>query len=672
MKNRVRTKKQLITELERLRKKTTEIIDSEKKIEDARLFAESVIATIREPLLVLDANLRVIMANRSFYRTFKTKPKETEGRFIYKLGEGEWNIPELRKLLENILPQNTSFENFEVEYTFKKVGKRTLLLNARRIYKKRGKTQLILLAIEDITEIKKTHQSIKHLNDVLKAIRKVNQLITHTESYDKLLRNVCKLLVDVIRYNVVCITYNNKIYKAGKQTQCRELLSFIQNIKTARKLVTRSLGENFVVISPIKKKDVYGTLYILSAKPFSREEKDLISEISSDIGYAIRSIHTSQIENDMRIALRESEEKYRTVVEHSNDGIVILQDGIIKFANRKLSELLGYKIEEGLNTPFEKYIDPEELPRVAKRYRDRLAGKKVPRVYETILRHKDGHRVYVDISVRVIRYKGEVAELGFLRDITERKKAEEELEIARRQLLHSQKMEAIGRLTSSISHEFNNLLLSIDGYIELISKGLQPDDIKQRFIKQIKKVTEHAKNLISQLLTFSRKHKFQLETVNINSIIKQMKEILERVTGKNIALILKLKPHIATVKVDRGQIEQVIMNMAINACDAMPDGGRLTISTDSHYLNTADYRRFHPRAYPGKFVSFSIADTGVGMEQDTIDYIFEPFFTTKEKSKGTGLGLSTAYGIIKQHKGWIDVKSEPGIGSTFTVYLPAV
>ena len=256
-------------------------------------------------------------------------------------------------------------------------------------------------------------------------------------------------------------------------------------------------------------------------------------------------------------------------------------------------------------------------------------------------------------------------------DITKRKQTEAEHQRLEEQLMQSQKMESIGLLAGGVAHDFNNLLAVILGYGELLLRQL-PAGSKQRSIaSSIMEAGERAKLLTKQLLAFSRKQVLEVKDLNLNEAIHNIEKMIRRLLGEDITIHIRTKPDIGYIKADSSQLEQVILNLCVNARDAMPNGGTLTIETDSIVLDK-HYTANHPEVKPGLYTMLSISDTGCGMEEEIRLKIFDPFFTTKNKGKGTGLGLSTAYGIVKQHGGEIWVYSEPGKGSTFKVYLPQI
>ncbi|MBI4186725.1 MAG: response regulator [Chloroflexi bacterium] len=252
----------------------------------------------------------------------------------------------------------------------------------------------------------------------------------------------------------------------------------------------------------------------------------------------------------------------------------------------------------------------------------------------------------------------------------ERKRAEEEREKIQFRLRESQKMEAIGRLAGGVAHDFNNVLTAITVGSEMLLGDLSSGDPKRQDVEEIQKAAERATSLTRQLLTFSRRQMVEVKLLDVNFIISDMDKMLRRLIGEDVQLDTMLEPKLNSIKADNGSIEQVIMNIVVNASDAMPDGGKITVRTENVTLNEKDIA-FIAEAKPGDFVRLSITDTGTGMDKETMEHIFEPFFTTKAKGQGTGLGLSTVYGIIKQIDGWVNVYSEPGQGTTFRVYIPA-
>ncbi len=363
-------------------------------------------------------------------------------------------------------------------------------------------------------------------------------------------------------------------------------------------------------------------------------------------------------------ALRESEEKYRMVVEHANDAVFIAQDSVIRFLTARLSEITGYSAQEIQVKHISDLIAPEDRDWVFERYQRRLKGEEVPTPYEFRILTSTGKVRWVDINAVLIEWEGRPATLNFLRDITARRQMEAAL-------VHAQKMEAVGTLAGGVAHDFNNLLQGILGYSELLLLNKATEEKGGRELREILHAAGRGAELARQLLTFSRKVESRLKPVDLNREVLNVAQLLQRTIPKMIEIELRLAPGLRRVNADANQIEQVLMNLAVNAKDAMPDGGRLTIETANVTLDE-EYCRSHLGAVPGEHLLLSVTDNGCGMTKETLDHIFEPFYTTKGVGKGTGLGLAMVYGIVKSHNGYIMCYSEIGSGTTFKIYLPAV
>jgi PAS domain S-box-containing protein len=361
-------------------------------------------------------------------------------------------------------------------------------------------------------------------------------------------------------------------------------------------------------------------------------------------------------------AMQESEEKYRTLVENATEAIFIAQDGAIKFPNPKTLEIIGHQGEQWSDRPFIDFIHPEDRGMVAEMHRRRLSGdKNLPTTYSFRVVSKTGKEFVVDLNAVMINWEGRPATLNFVRDLTEQKK----LEIS---LYQAQKMQAIGTLAGGIAHDFNNLLMGIQGRASLMLADLDHSHTYFEHLKGIEEYVKSATDLTRQLLGFARGGKYEVAPANLNDIIQQSSKMFGR-TKREITINLKLEPNLWTSEIDRRQIEQVLLNLYVNAWQAMPGGGELYLQTANVCLD-GNFAISH-EVKPGKYIKISVTDSGLGMDQSTKARIFEPFFTTKEMGRGTGLGLASAYGIIKNHNGVITVYSEIGTGTTFNVYLPA-
>jgi two-component system, cell cycle sensor histidine kinase and response regulator CckA len=334
------------------------------------------------------------------------------------------------------------------------------------------------------------------------------------------------------------------------------------------------------------------------------------------------------------------------------------------YVSENVKALVGWKSSQFLANPrfWIKRVHPKDRRRVLKRME--LPWPQDRQSYEYRFLAQDGAYRWMHDDLKVVRdLEGQPVEIvGAWVDITERKTLES-------QLIQAQKMEAVGRLAGGVAHDFNNLLMAIMGYGELIRTSLMQDDPLYHYSEDILKATERAASLTQQLLTFSRRQIMQPQVLNLNGVVADLEKMLRRLIGEHIDLEIVAGRNLGSVKADPGQIGQIIMNLAVNARDAMPTGGRLTLETAN--LELAVSHQTHLEAVPpGRYVRLTVRDTGEGMDAATVKHIFEPFFTTKEMGKGTGLGLPTVYGIVKQNHGYIEVDSRPGQGATFRIYLP--
>ena len=369
-------------------------------------------------------------------------------------------------------------------------------------------------------------------------------------------------------------------------------------------------------------------------------------------------------------ALLASEEKYRTLVDGANEGILVAQDGLLKFANHQAMELSGYLETELLEKPFSNFIHPDDHQLVADYYKKRLNGESAPSRYTFRMLNPDKSIRWIENSSVLIDWKGMPATLNFLTDISERKRLEKEKEQLQAQFLQAQKMEAIGTLAGGVAHDFNNLLTAISGFTTIAMGKIPESDAVQKDLRQVSTAATRAAGLTRQLLLFSRKQHMEPMPLDINATISRLLKMLARLIGENIVIETSLEKELWRILGDEGNIEQVLMNLSVNARDAMPEGGKLFIKSENVTIDE-EYCRTNKGTRPGCFVCLSVSDTGTGMDKLTQQRIFEPFFTTKGEGKGTGLGLSVVFGVVEQHKGWINVCSEIGHGATFKVFFPS-
>jgi PAS domain S-box-containing protein len=742
------------------------------EVDEAHEFAESVINTVREPLIALDQDLRVVNASRSFYVFFKVKPEETVGKLIYDLGNKQWDIPKLRDLLETILPDKATFENYEVEHDFITIGRRVMLLNARQIRRRQGKEQIILLAIEDITERKRLEDLLTEseeryrrlfetASDGIVLLEKREGHIVHAnpaaekmlgyskEEYaGKLLRDIGVPLdmsdfpaimqaldkSGILNYEDVPVKHrsgqyiNADIYLVdrAKLAQCNirdvsERKRALDALRESRQIFERVinaipvrvfwkninlvyLGRNaafardagFADLKDVIGKDDYqmgwrdqaelyrsddrkviesGSSKFLIEEPQTTPEGDTITLLTSKMpllsttGEIIGVLGTYMDITEFKRAeqaLLSSEKKFKDLLETINLIAVMLdRDGNITFCNDHFLHLTGRTMDEVLNRCwFDLYLPAEIREATRSLFTSGIAEGTIPAHDENLIITRDGNKKQIEWNHSVLwDAKGEVigvASIGI--DVTEHRKLED-------QLRHAQKMEAVGTLAGGIAHDFNNILNVIIGYGTMVMDKLEAGSPSKEQMNEVLVAADRAANLTKRLLIFSRKQVVDVKPVNINGLIIDLQKMLVRIISESIDFNLNLAGRPLMVLADAGQIEQVLVNLATNAKDAMQESGRLTIGTeladvDDEYVAAYGYGK------PGKYALITVADTGQGMDAETMKKIFEPFFTTKGIGVGTGLGLAISYGIIKQHSGYIKVYSEPGQGTVFKIYLP--
>lgn len=382
----------------------------------------------------------------------------------------------------------------------------------------------------------------------------------------------------------------------------------------------------------------------------------------------------------MEKALVESERRYRMIVENMHDVIMIVGlDLTEKYRSPSAARLTGHGPEELAGVPLQEQVTPESYALAEQVLGEELEKEFGPnhvdphrsRMLELEVYHKDGGIIWVEETATFLRDRDgkAVAILLAVRDITERKRLEEEKGKLEGQLIQAQKMETVGRLAGGVAHDFNNMLSVILGYVDLAKLSLVKEHPVLKDIVEIEKAAIRSRDITAQLLAFSRKQIISPTVLNLNDLIMNTKKSLGRLIGEDIDLRVHLEEEPWMIKFDPSQIEQIMVNLVVNARDAMPDGGKLTVET-KNIVADESYSRSHVGFTPGDYVQLSVSDNGTGMDRETMDHVFEPFFTTKEVGKGTGLGMATVYGIIKQNNGYINVYSEPGHGTTFTIYLP--
>ncbi len=452
-------------------------------------------------------------------------------------------------------------------------------------------------------------------------------------------------------------SYQTKVTLAGKPlyTNYKKIIPDLKDTAILRE------GVRGVAVIPISYEGIVMAVLLLSSHThdkFPANTRRSIETLAAEMGGAIARIKAQE-------TLQDSEEKYRELIESSNDGIYLLYKRGFHLVNNKFKEMFGVTLEDVRKPEFDfmELVSPKSKKFIEDRTKTLAAGEPLPPRYEFIGISKDGREMELDVSVSYIKYKDSIAVQGIIRDITERKQLE-------RQLQQAQKMEAVGKLAGGMAHDFNNMLQAISGYVQLMQRGVKPEH-SQKYLAEIETVVVRAADLVGRLLTFSRVTESKLNPVSLNNEVIQAVKILERTIPKTIKIETRLTSDLWLINGNANQFQQILLNLGTNAKDAMPDNGKIQIETENIILDET-YCKIHLGLKPGKYTVLKFSDTGVGMTKEVMARIFEPFYTTKKVGKGTGLGLCLVYGIVEAHRGKIICYSEPGLGTSFKIYLPAL
>jgi len=540
--------------------------------------------------------------------------------------------------------------------------------------------------IRDVTERRQAQERIEHLNAVLRAIREVNQLLVREKDRDRLVQGACDLLIDTRGYDsawVALLDEAGRVQTAATAGQGEHLAWILEELRGGRRpsCVERALPGGRVVVVGDPDVDcagcglaedhrkrsamtvrlhhqgrTHGLLSVCLPRHFSQveEEQTLFREVADDIAFGLSNL---ELENE----LRRSEARYRTLFNSASDAILIHDlEGRFLEVNGVACERLGYTRDELLQ------MGPSDIdaPEYADLVPDRVARLRAEGqlYFETAHVRRDGTRIPSELSSRIIDYEGKPAVLTIARDISQRKGLE-------RQLRQQERLAAMGRLAGGVAHDFNNLLAAI---ILNAQFALRADDLPPRAVDALQSIlqeSEHAADLVDQILDFTRRGMVESELIDLVELVERTAALLRRTLPENVRVVVDPAPQACVVEADRTRIHQALLNLAGNARDAMPDGGELRIRVGCVEVATGELPPVAGMA-PGDYACLSVADTGVGMDEEVLENLFEPFFTTKEAGQGTGLGLAQVYGIVKQHHGLIDVDTAVGEGTTFSIYLP--
>ncbi|MGE5340894.1 MAG: response regulator [Candidatus Omnitrophota bacterium] len=484
------------------------------------------------------------------------------------------------------------------------------------------------------------------------------------------LRRLIQKRLERERFSVEVVeTGKEAIDRLRELSQKILLLDYRLPDMTGNELISKLIQEGhsvpFVIMTGHGDERTAVEMMKLGARDYLVKDHSLLEVLPQVMEQVFAQVMTEKKLSEVRIALKESEERFKMLFNSGTDAIFVLEvkgevPGNFIEVNDVACTRLGYKRDELLQLTLKNIesIDDSEEDLFGK---ENLADKNFI-LYEAVQLTKDGDRICVENNARMFELNGKWVILCISRDITLRKQLEE-------QLRQAQKMEAIGKLAGGVAHDFNNLLTAIMGYSELLLVKMDENNPYRDVVEEIKKAGERAASLTQQLLAFSRKQMLKPRSVYLNRVVNGMEKMLKRIIGEDIQLISELAPNLHKIKADPGNLEQIILNLSVNAVDAMPSGGILKITTENKFIDD-EFVKVIPTSQTGIYVCLSISDNGHGIDKKIIPHIFEPFFTTKKT--GTGLGLSVVYGIIKQHNGWIHVESEPKGGSIFQIYFPAL
>ena len=575
----------------------------------------------------------------------------------------------------------------------------------------------------EIADLKRAQERTKHLNLVLRAVRNINQLITHEKDKGLLIKGACDILTRDRGYTNAWAAILDSEKKAiltaesGLGANFKPMASRLERgeLTVCVKKTIRNKGV-FLIEDPLHecsdcplsnlyagrtgvstrlehKGKVYGLLAVSVPLEFAqnKEELSLFKEAVDDIAFALHSMEIEELRADAECALQESEKMLSEIIAGSSIATFVIDPGhLVTHWNRACENLFKIPAEKilGYNTIWKAFysskrpvlaefiVDNSSIEDIHKYYIDKVKRSDViddAFEAEDFFPDQGESGKWFHFTAAPLRDSKDniIGALETVQDITARKVAEEEKAKLEEQFRQSQKMEGIGRLAGGIAHDFNNMLSVIMGHAEIALEQTDRSESLHTHLTEILQAAERSADLTRQLLAFSRKQILTPEVMDLNKVISGIEKMLKRLIGEDIDFIFLPSSDLGRINADRGQMEQVIMNLAINARDAMPKGGKLTLETLNVELDE-EYAAEHVDVEPGSCIMIAMTDSGCGMDEETSSMIFEPFYTTKESGKGTGLGLSTVYGIVKQSGGHVSVYSEPGKGTTLNIYIPRV
>ncbi len=616
--------------------------------------------------------------------------------------------PESRERLDQAVQRAMQTgEPYELDLELLEPRADTRWITARGEVKRNSGGKIIGLrgTAQNITERKMTEEALQRSNRALKVLSECNQVLVRSQDESRLLKQVCDILVDVGGYRFAWVGIARKdeqrtvdpVAHAGYEAGYLENASITwadnergrgptgRAIRERRPVVGRDIARNqgfepwradalergyrsSIALPLVTDGEVIGSLQVYSGEPeaFNDDEVRLLVEMTNDIAYGVKSLRLGKHHELAEKALIDSEAKYRNLFEESKDAVFICTpEGRITDLNPAGIELFGFRSKEELQkveADSQAYVSSESWAD----FRKTIEEKGFVKDYELRLQNRQGKELIVLASATTAGSNGgnSVFFTGILHDMTERLRLEE-------QLYRAQRLESVGRLAGGIAHDFNNFLTAVKGYIDLALTELPKDSPAGEDLVEAGRSAERAAGLTRQLLIFSRRESMNLKPLDLNITVKEMLKMLDQIIGERYQIVTVLDDSLGRINADAGHIEQVIMNLVVNARDAMEaTGGRIYISTENTVIGE-EYAESKDAA-PGNYVVLTVRDTGYGMDEEARLHIFEPFFSKKPGMESTGLGLSLVYGITKQHGGWIDVESAPDKGATFRIFFPEV
>ncbi|UKL14514.1 hybrid sensor histidine kinase/response regulator [Dissulfurimicrobium hydrothermale] len=655
-------------------------------------------------IYVFDADtLKFLFVNEGAYRNLGYSLDELYNLTPYDIKPG-FTQEAFRSTLEPLLTKELDQLVFESMHRRKDGSEYPVDVHLQMMEKDGG--QVFLAIINDITERRQTEDRLHKLNRVYTLLSEVNQAIVRIREPQALFEDICRIAVEKGGFRMAWIGIADPSTQKVDAVACAGVTNgYIDKLGIILSDELRGNGPTgralragaHVVCNDIKndprmgpwREDAIrigyrssaalplnvagrlkGVLNLYSDKTgfFDEEEVKLLDELAMDISFAMEVAEKETERRKAEDALKESEARYRGLSDQFSALLDAIPDNLtlqapdltVLWSNKGAANSLGKKPEELVGRHcyelWHQRTMPCEICPVQQSFTTGLP-------FMEIVTTPDG-RIW-ELRGVPIKKDGKVThviELG--KDITEKIRLE-------KQLLHAQKMETVGTLAGGVAHDFNNILTAIIGYGQVALMKMPKDDPNRKYIESMLEASDRAANLTGSLLAFSRKGISDKRPVELNAVIKDVGKLLRRVISEGIELKTECGEGEITVLADRNQLEQVLMNLAVNARDAMPDGGTFTITTAKTTIDEG-FVKAHGYGRPGTYALITVSDTGIGMDEETLGHIFEPFFTTKEVGKGTGLGLSVVYGIVKQHDGFINCYSEPGNGTTFRIYLPAI